>query len=393
VFSTPDRSPRIGVRIGDLILDLSVSEAAGLLPTREIFCQPNLNRFMAAGSRVWKEVRWTLQDLLKEENARLRDDRGLRTEAFLSCNEVTMHLPAEIRGYTDFYSSKHHASNVGAMFRDKENPLLPNWTHVPVAYHGRVSSLIPADVPVCRPHGQVKYLNEPGPRFEPSRQLDFELEVGYLIGRGNPLGQPIPIAEARDHVFGLVLVNDWSARDIQRWEYVPLGPFLSKNLATSVSPWVVTLEALEPFRTSAPAQEPEPLPYLRRVSDSAYNLALEVHLLTSALREPVCICRTNFKEMYWDLGQQIAHHTINGCNLEVGDLLASGTISGPEPDSWGSLLELTFGGKSPLQLPNGEERTFLDDGDAVIMTGYAQGDGYRVGFGDLRSAILPALPL
>jgi fumarylacetoacetase len=301
-----------------------------------------------------------------------------------------MHLPVAVGDYTDFYSSKQHATNVGSIFRDKNNPLLPNWLHLPVAYHGRASSLVVSGTPIRRPYGQIKLPGEPAPRFGPSGELDFELEVGYFIGKGNALGEPIPIRDAHQHLFGFVLVNDWSARDVQRWEYVPLGPFLAKNFSTSISPWVVPSAALQPFRVPGPKQDPTPLPYLSCTEDAAYDINLEVKLQTGAMTEACIVSRTNFKEMYWSTSQQVAHHTVTGCNLRIGDLLASGTLSGNEKGSYGSLLELTWAGQAPLQLPNGEQRSFLEDGDTVILTGYAQGDGYRIGLGEVRGTILPA---
>jgi fumarylacetoacetase len=302
-----------------------------------------------------------------------------------------MHLPAEIGDYTDFYASREHATNVGVMMRGPENALMPNWLHLPVAYHGRASSVVVSDTPIRRPRGQVKPDNADRPVFGPSRSLDFELEMGFFVGPGNALGQPIPIAQAADHIFGMVLVNDWSARDIQKWEYQPLGPFLAKNFATSISPWVVTLEALEPFRVAGPAQDPPPLAYLHTSGDWSYDIQLEVWLQGSGMAKPERICRSNSNHLYWNVCQQLAHHTVNGCNLRPGDLLATGTISGPTPDSYGSMLELAWMGTRPLRFANGETRIFLQDGDRVTMTGWCEGPGYRIGFGEVRGEILPAL--
>jgi fumarylacetoacetase len=276
------------------------------------------------------------------------------------------------------------------MFRGKENALMPNWLHLPVAYHGRASSVVISGTDIVRPNGQTKAPDKDNPSFGPSQRLDIELEMGFFIGSGNNLSEPIPIEKAYDHIFGMVLVNDWSARDIQTWEYQPLGPFLAKNFATSISPWVVTMEALEPFKVQGPKQDPEPLPYLQSKGDRAYDINLDVFLETEKHKEPYKICRSNFKYMYWDILQQFVHHTVNGCNLRTGDLLASGTISGPTSDSYGSLLELTWNGENPIKLPNGEERKFLQDGDEVIISGYCQGDGYRIGFGEVTGKILPA---
>lgn len=390
VFSGREQGPRVGVAIGDHVLDLSVLAEAGLLPSYNVFAEPSLNALMSCGREAWNEVRATLQCLLDEETPTLRGNRRLRTRALIPVQEVTMHLPVAVGDYTDFYSSKPHATNVGSIFRDKNNPLLPNWLHLPVAYHGRASSLVVSGTPIRRPYGQTKRPEEASPAFGPSLELDFELEIGYFIGQGNILGDPISVTDAQQHLFGLVLVNDWSARDLQRWEYVPLGPFLAKNFGTSISPWVVPFTALQPFRVAGPKQDPTPLPYLSNSEDAAYDIFLEVKLQTSAMAEAHPISRTNFKEMYWSIGQQVAHHTLTGCNLRLGDLLASGTLSGSAKNSYGSLLELAWAGKEPLELPNGERRSFLEDGDTVILTGYAQGDGYRIGLGEVRGTVLPA---
>lgn len=390
VFSARDKAPRVGVAIGDSVLDLSVLSEAGLLSSYDVFAEPSLNAFMACGPRAWGEVRATLQYLVDEETPTLRGNRRLRERALIPIQDVTMHLPVAVGDYTDFYSSKQHASNVGSIFRDKNNPLLPNWLHLPVAYHGRASSLVVSGTPIRRPRGQTKRPDETTPQFGPSRELDFELEIGYFIGQGNNLGEPIPVTQADRHLFGLVLVNDWSARDVQRWEYVPLGPFLAKDFGTSISPWVVPFAALQPFRLAGPKQDPAPLPYLQSDEASAYDISLEVKLQTTAMAEAHTISRTNFREMYWSINQQVAHHTVTGCNLRLGDLLASGTLSGNEKNSYGSLLELAWAGQEPIELPTGERRSFLEDGDTVILTGYAQGDGYRIGLGEVRGKILPA---
>ncbi len=400
VFSTAGTPPRVGVAIGDHVLDLALLEQRGMfaaaldtsgaLGTTAVFDQPALNAFMALGRPAWTAVRATLQHLLNASTPTLRDDGALRTAAFHRQDAVTLHLPVQIGDYTDFYSSREHASNVGSMFRGRENALLDNWLHLPVGYHGRASSIVLNGTPIRRPLGQIRAPDEPTPRFGPSQELDFELEMGFFVGPGNPLGTPIPVERAADHIFGMVLVNDWSARDIQRWEYRPLGPFLAKNFATSISPWVVTLDALEPFRTAGPVQEPTPLPYLRTSADWNYDIRLDVSLQTAAMSEPVPIARSNARYLYWNICQQLAHHTITGCNLRPGDLLASGTISGPTPDSCGSLLELAWRGQRPLQLPGGESRSFLEDGDTLILSAYGQGDGYRIGFGSVSGQILPA---
>jgi fumarylacetoacetase len=381
---------RVGVRIGDYVLDLAALEAAGWLPTPDkTFTQPSLNAFMALGRPVWKETRAVLQNLLSADNPKLRD-HALRETALLPIDTVTLHLPVEIGDYTDFYSSKEHATNVGIMFRGKDNALMPNWLHIPIAYHGRASSVVVSGTDIHRPYGQTKANDAPSPTFAPSREMDFELEMGFFVSQGNTLGEPIPIEKAYDHIFGMVLVNDWSARDIQRWEYQPLGPFLSKNLATSISPWVVTMEALEPFRCASPAQDPQPLPYLRTTEDWAYDIQLEIGLQSAAMQKPQVITHSNYRYLYWNMCQQLTHHTITGCNMRSGDLLASGTISGSTPDSYGSLLELTWRGTQPINLPTGETRAFLEDGDRLTMTGWCQGDGYRVGFGEVTGRLLPA---
>lgn len=399
IFSPTAASPRrVGVAIGDYVLDLAVLEERGFFKDvpgltesgRPIFAQPTLNLFMALGRPAWQAVRATLTNLLREDNPTLRDDTALRDRAFYPISAVTLHLPADIGDYTDFYSSREHASNVGTMFRGPENALMPNWLHLPIAYHGRASSIVVSGTDIRRPQGQTKAAEAATPTFGPTRLLDFELEMGFFIGPGNELGRPIPIQQAADHIFGLVLVNDWSARDIQAWEYQPLGPFLAKNFATSISPWVVTLDALEPFRCPGPAQDPAPLPYLQSQGDWAYDIHLEVHLQSQAMTEPTIISRSNFRYLYWNMAQQLAHHTITGCNLQPGDLLASGTISGPTADAYGSLLELTWRGTRPISLPTGEERKFLLDGDRLTLTGYCQGDGYRVGFGEVTGVVLAA---
>jgi fumarylacetoacetase len=390
-------NPRAGVAIGDQILDLSVLERGGLLtapgfPDREqaLFNRPSLNAFMACGRKVWKAVRERVSLLLRDDEPLLRDDLELRREALVPMDRADLLLPAEIGDYTDFYSSREHATNVGALIRGPQNALMPNWLHLPVAYHGRASSVVVSGTDVHRPNGQTMADGAAGPVFGPSRTLDFELEMGLFVGTGNALGSPIPVNQAAEHIFGLALVNDWSARDVQRWEYVPLGPFLAKSFCTSLSPWIVTLDALEPFRTTGPPQDPEPLPYLRGPREAAYDVHLEVSLQVPGMREAARICRSNMRSLYWNFCQQVAHHTSNGCNLRTGDLLATGTISGPEPDSPGCLLESTKGGREPLKLPDGSTRAFLEDGDRVTMTGWCQGDGYRVGFGEVSGTILAA---
>jgi len=390
-------APRVGVAIGDAIVDLAALQAAGLLRFEplasvpaDVFARPALNAFIALGRDAWRSVRVQLSQLLDARCSPLRDDAAPRERVLVPMRDATMHLPVEIPGYTDFYSSKEHATNVGAMFRDPKNALLPNWTEMPIGYNGRASSVVVSGTPVRRPMGQLKLPEQDRPVYGACRKLDIELETGFIIGRGNALGEPIACGEAEAHIFGMVLLNDWSARDIQQWEYVPLGPFNAKTFATTISPWIVTLDALEPFRAEQPQQSPEPLPYLRHAGKHAFDIALEVRLRPEGADTATAIARTNFKTMYWTMAQQLAHHTVSGCNTRVGDLMGSGTISGPTPDSFGSLLELTWNGARPLALEGGEKRTFIVDGDELTLAGWCQGDGYRVGFGLCEGKILPA---
>ncbi|PYL04481.1 MAG: fumarylacetoacetase [Verrucomicrobia bacterium] len=393
IFKPRDGGSRAGVAIGDLILDLSLLEELGHfrdVTSQQIFSGDSLNLFMALGRPSWKKTRDILQRLLSAETATLRDNAELRARVFHKQSEVTMQLPARIGDYTDFYSSYHHAHNVGTMLRGPENALMPNWKWLPVAYHGRASSIVVSGTQVKRPCGQTKPPDASSPVYGPSKSLDFELESAFFIGPGNSLGQPVSIDEAGDHIFGIVLMNDWSARDIQTWEYQPLGPFLAKNFCTSISPWVVTLEALEPFRKALPAQDPPPLAYLKHTADFTFDIQLEARLQTAKMAAPQTITRTNFRNLYWSIAQQLAHHTVNGCNLQPGDLLASGTISGPTEESRGCMLELTWRGQNPLNLPEGETRKWLEDGDTLSITGLCQGAGYRVGFGEVSGRIIGA---
>ncbi len=391
VFSTIENpSPRVGTRLGDFVVDLAfLAEQKMFDQQYDFFADSSLNRFMSTGRTVWQKVRQRLIELLSEGGDSVWEE-AMRARALIPVGDVQMHLPVEIGDYTDFYASREHATNVGIMFRGKENALMPNWLHLPVGYHGRASSVVVSGIDVVRPHGQVAPKGPP-PEFIPSRSLDFELEMGFFIGAGNELGKPISIENASEHIFGMVLLNDWSARDIQAWEYQPLGPFLAKNFATSISPWVVTMDALEPFRVHGPKQDPAPLPYLKSDSANGYDITLEVTLQSEAMAEPQTISRSNLKYMYWNLAQMLAHHTVTGCNMRVGDLCGTGTISGPTEDSYGSLLELTWRGEKLIQLPDGSTRKFLQDGDTITIKGYCQGDGYRVGFGDVTGKILPAL--
>ncbi len=393
VFRRGNNPKKIGVAIGHYVLDLSVLEEAGFFSDlgSDVFSHSNINPFLALGMPAWKKAREIISRLLKEDEPALRDNAKIREKAIIPVNQVEMQLPVEIGDYTDFYSSKEHATNVGTMFRGKENALLPNWLYLPVAYHGRSSSIVVSGTNLHRPMGQTKADNQDCPKFEASRLVDFELEMGFFTGNGNPMGVPISIDKAQNHIFGMVLLNDWSARDIQKWEYQPLGPFLSKNFGTSVSPWIVTLDALEPFRVPGPIQKIEPLPYLRSEGNRAYNIHLEVFLQGKNMEKPHLISFSNLKYMYWDIFQQLAHHTITGCNVRPGDLMASGTISGPAKENYGSLLELTWRGTEPIQFPNGETRKFLEDNDTVIFSGWCQGDRHRVGFGEVKGTLLPAI--
>jgi fumarylacetoacetase len=382
--------------IGDQVLDLTVLEDQGLftgpaLHGRRVFNAPTLNAFMVLGRGAWAEARAIISWLLRADEPTLRDNADLLGRALVPMCDVELLLPATIGDYTDFYSSRDHATNMGVMVRGPDNPLTPNWLHLPVAYHGRSSSVVVSGTDLHRPQGQTKPDNADAPVFGPSRAVDFELELGSFVGPGNELGRPIPVAEAAEHIFGMVLVNDWSARDIQKWEYVPLGPFLAKNFGTSISPWVVPLDALLPFRTAGPAQDPAPLPYLRSPEDWNLDIHLEVSLQSARMDRPQRISASNGKYLYWNVCQQLAHHTVNGCNLRPGDLLATGTISGPTPDSYGSMMELTWRGSRPVPLPGGETRTLLQDGDRITMTGWCQGAGYRVGFGEVTGRILGPL--
>lgn len=394
IFRTGNEPARVGVAIGNKILDLKVLHVLGYLPnqpySQDDFGSDNLNTLMRPGKTAVRELRNRLSDLLLKENGELRDHASHVEQVLVDQADVTMLLPVKVGDYTDFYSSIEHATNVGTMFRDPNNALLPNWRHLPVGYHGRSSSIILSGQDVHRPKGQTKPADSELPVFGPCKLLDFELETGFFTFDGKPLGQSISTAEADDYIFGMVLLNDWSARDIQTWEYVPLGPFLAKNFASSISPWVVTLDALEPFRTAGPAQEPAVLPYLSFTGEKNIDLHLEVFIETANGDENL-VCRSNFKYMYWNMEQQLAHHTVNGCNIRNGDLMGSGTISGKEKDAYGSMLELTWKGTSPLKMKDGSERKFLQDGDTIIMRGFCEKNGVRIGFGEVRSKILPAL--
>nr|WP_100630134.1 fumarylacetoacetase [Algoriphagus formosus] len=393
IFKNKRLSPRVGIAIGDKIVDLSILDQEGffsdLFLPEGIFLSEALNDLIALGKTQTKKIRERVQELLLADNEKLRD-HSIRGKVMVNRKEAEMLLPVKIGDYTDFYSSMEHATNVGKMFRDPENALLPNWKHLPVGYHGRASSIIPSGVNIHRPKGQFKDPDMESPSFGPSRRMDFELELAFITGKSTKLGDSISTEEAEDYIFGFVLFNDWSARDIQAWEYVPLGPFLGKSFASSISPWVVTMEALDQFRLDGPTQDPEVLPYLKCETPHSFDINLEAYIQPEGVKQASRVCRSNFKYMYWNIAQQLAHHTVNGCNINVGDMMASGTISGPTEDSYGSMLELSWKGSKPIKLDTGEERKFIEDGDTVILKGYAEKEGMRVGFGEVRSKLLPA---
>ncbi len=392
VFITKDDVVTIGTRIGDHAIDLGALQQLnyfdGIELTDDMFMQDTLNDFISDGKKTWRLVRNRIADIFDESNGELRDNKDHRAMVVCSMDEVEMQLPVQIGDYTDFYSSKEHATNVGMMFRDPENALLPNWLHIPVGYHGRSSSIVPSGIPVHRPMGQTVPAGERTPVFGPSRMIDFELETAFITTDANIMGENIPVHEAEDYIFGMVLMNDWSARDIQKWEYVPLGPFLAKNFATSISPWIVTLDALEPFRCKSPKQNPTPLPYLQQKGKHAFDINLEVSIEPENA-EPTVVSTSNFKYMYWTMSQQLAHHTSNGCRVNSGDMMGSGTISGPTPDSFGSMLELTWSGKNPIKMNDGSERKFINDNDTVIIKGWCKNAEIRIGFGEVCSKLLP----
>ena len=386
VFSTDGTSPRCGVAIGDLVLDLAAMEGDGLLDCNGALQTGSWNAFMAQGKDAWARLRAQLTAMLAEGSA----DQSRLTGYLVPLAQAKLHMPISVTEYTDFYAGRNHAFNVGSMFRGPENALPPNWLHIPIGYNGRASSVVVSGTPVVRPNGQIKGANEDVPRFGPSQRFDLELEMGAIVGQ--PSSGQITVAEAFDNIFGYVLLNDWSARDIQAWEYQPLGPFQAKATATTISPWIVTAAALEPFRTSTPEREKPLLDYLAEPGPMLYDIALEVAIAPAGKGETI-ISRTNYREMYYSAAQQLAHHTTSGCPMRVGDLLGSGTISGPTKESRGSLLELSWGGKEPLTLSTGETRTFIEDGDTLTLRGVAKGDGYQIGFGDCAGQLVAARPL
>ena len=393
IISSSILSKRVSVRIGDYALDLKVLAELGYFKETGFdssdFDAPFLNPMMKKGKLAVRKLRNRISELLLDSSTSLQNNPSQIEQVLHLISTVEVSMPVEIGDYTDFYSSKEHATNVGMMFRDPSNALLPNWLWIPVAYHGRASSIVLSGQDIHRPKGQIKPSAEEDPIFTPSRQVDFELEMAFITFDGKPLGDSISTEEADSYIFGLCLLNDWSARDIQAWEYVPLGPFLGKNFASSISAWIVTLDALEPFSVESPEQNPKVLPYLEFDGKKAYDIQLQVGILTNNKDETV-VCNSNFKYMYWNMAQQLAHHTSNGCNIRCGDLLGSGTISGKSEDSFGSMLELTWRGTKPLKVKDGSERKFINDGDSVVMRGYTERNGVRIGFGELSSKLLPA---
>ncbi len=394
-FLTKDDVTTIGSRIGDTAIDLSAMHQLGyfdgiVLP-EDVFLQDTLNDFITLGRPTWRAVRNRVSELFEVNNPVLKDNTEHCNNILHPVDSIQMILPVFTQDYTDFYSSREHAENVGTMFRGKENALMPNWLHLPVGYHGRSSSIIVSGENIRRPKGQTMPEGADRPVFGPSKLLDFELEMAFITTDGKPLGERIKAEEAEDYIFGMVLFNDWSARDLQKWEYVPLGPFLGKNFGSSISPWVVTLDALEPYRKASPVQDPEPLDYLKTEGKRTFDIKLEV-LIKPEGKQESSISKSNFSYLYWNISQQLAHHTVNGCNINAGDMMASGTISGPERANYGSMLELSWRGSKVVELRDGEERKFIQDGDTVIMRGFCDNGQVRLGFGEVSSKVLPALP-
>jgi len=387
IFSTKNLKKRVGIAIGEMILDLKLSSELGVFDHLNfdfnVFENLYLNNFISLGKSITNDVRSTIQKELSDSSSVLKNNSNV----LIKQSDAQMHLPLKIRDYTDFYSSIEHATNIGSMFRDPSNPLLPNWKHIPVGYHGRASSIIVSGINIHRPKGQVLLPNKDAPVFQSSSRVDFELEMGFVIGKKTNLGDSVSTDEAEDYIFGKVLFNDWSARDIQKWEYVPLGPFLGKSFASSISPWIVTIEALDLYKVKGPEQTPKVLSYLEYSDTKNYDINLEVSIQPEGSKESI-VCSSNFKYMYWNMVQQLAHHTINGCNINIGDLMASGTISGKEKGSYGSMLELSWGGKNPVTLDDGSSRVFINDNDTVIMRGYCEKNGKRVGFGEVRTKLI-----
>lgn len=393
IAKTEGDTARVVTRIGDTVIDLKVLFDFGYLADLhfglEDFDTATLNAMMRKGKQGTRNLRNRISELFEFSNNDLQGNHHHLEQALIDFKDVEMMMPMRVGDYTDFYSSEQHAYNVGCMFRDPNNALLPNWKHIPVGYHGRASSIVISGTPIHRPKGQQKLNDDEPPVFGPCKLLDFELEMGFVTYQGKPLGDSISTKEADDYIFGMCLFNDWSARDIQKWEYVPLGPFLAKNFASHVSPWIVTLDALEPFRVSGPIQDPKVLQYLEYSDDKHIDINLEVAIKPENCEEKT-VCHSNYKHMYWNMNQQLAHHTVNGCNINAGDLMASGTISGGEEGMFGSMLEISWKGTKPVPMPDGTERKFINDNDTVIMRGYSEKNGVRVGFGEVKAKVLPA---
>ncbi|WP_117882487.1 fumarylacetoacetase [Aureibaculum luteum] len=394
VFLTRDDIITIGTRIGNYAIDLGALHQLGYFSeiplTDDIFLQDTLNDFIADGRITWRLVRNRIAEIFDSNNSILKDNAEHKDRIIFTMEEVEMQLPVTIGDYTDFYASKEHATNVGSIFRDPENALMPNWLHIPIGYHGRSSSIIPSGTPIKRPNGQTKPKGVDNPIFGPSKLVDFELEMAFITTDVNKLGETIKLEEAEDYIFGLILFNDWSARDIQGWEYAPLGPFLGKSFASTISPWIVTLDALEPFRMASPEQNPTPLPYLQQSGNRSLDIKLQASILPEN-GEETKVTESNFKYMYWTMAQQLTHHTSNGCNVRAGDMMGSGTISGPTKETYGSMLELTWAGKNPITLNDGSERKFINDNDTVILRGYCENNTVRIGFGDCIGKLLPSI--
>ncbi len=392
IFSTAKKGKRVGVALGDSVIDVYQLAKEGYLDEGidvEAYNRTFLNDFMAYGKEMTRKVRNRIADIFDAENGELRDISADVAKIVHEKVECTMHLPVQVGDYTDFYSSKEHATNVGTMFRDPDNALLPNWLHIPVGYHGRSSSIVVSGTSIHRPKGQQKPDEEKPPVFGPCKLLDFELEMAFVTHNGNAMGDQIPVDQSDNHIFGMCLFNDWSARDIQKWEYVPLGPFLAKSFASSISPWIVTLDALEPFRCDGPPQNPEPLPYLKQSGKNNFDIELEVGITPPGSEETI-VTNSNFKYMYWSMAQQLAHHSVNGCNIRCGDMMASGTISGPDRASYGSMLEISWKGTNPIEMKDGSQRKFIQDGDTVTMRGCSRVNGVKIGFGEVKTEVLPA---
>ena len=393
IFRLPGKPPSAGTRIGDTVISLHALAKRGFFQKTcldpEVFNRPDLNDFISLEKNAWHNLRESLSDMFNLDNHLMHDYVQTSEDILFPVKDVEMRMPVKVGDYTDFYSSEQHARNLGTIFRDAANALSPNWKYLPVGYHGRSSSIVISGTPIHRPKGQTKPDSSSVPEFGPTRQLDYELEVAFISGKSTQLGEPVTTEHAEDHIFGLILFNDLSARDIQKWEYMPLGPFLGKDFGSVVSPWIITLDALEPFRIAGPEQQPPVLPYLSFTGNHHFDIHLEVYLQAPRQKD-VRVCSTNYKNIYWNMVQQLAHQTVNGCNINIGDIYSSGTISGSDQGSLGSMIELTQNGSSPLRLPDGSERRFIEDNDTIILRGYAEKNGLRIGFGEAAVTILPA---